>query len=365
MKALMYTNDTKDQVPNHWLRSVLALPYVAEHATDALAAAKLPSAALQEIGASVPRGAETKVLDFLSERLNAPFVGAEIGTAINPHNTALLTYILFNSQTLYDALCHVQKFTPVTRPRARVNLLENTSHVDLVVDGIGPDLTLDTHLIEFALAALLGAFRTATNQSVLVAQVGFAHLRKHGQAELAGIFGCSVKLETEHSYLRFDKRMLDTPIRDADAHLLGHLTSYGDVLLQSTNTAPVSLAETVQKQLLRGMAHGRPKAADTAERIGLSERTMNRRLLKEGTSFRELVSNTQFKLAQAFLADPYLSLAETSHLCGFSDQSSFTQAYRRWTGRTPAVDRKPLIQGENLQAFADGGISKKNGRLPT
>ena len=267
------------------------------------------------------------------------------------------TYILFNSNTLHEALHHVQHFTPVTRPRARIEIRESPQHVDLVVDGVDIDVLQDAQLIEFSLGALLGAMRVATGLKQPVIQVGLDNIRRRGKRDLSSIYGCKVELGAEANYLRFPTSALTTPIKNADAHLLDHLTSYGEVLLGKTPAFSSSLSERIERHLLHGMASGRPRSQDTAAAFGLSERTMNRRLVEEGTSFRSLVSQAQLKLARAFLSDQRLSLAETAHLCGFADQSSFTQAYRRWTSRTPKADRISLINNKDLQETANGGIS--------
>jgi AraC-like DNA-binding protein len=336
-------------IPNHWVRAILDVPHLAEHTSDALRTAGLSHDDLRDAGTLIPRGAETVLLNHFSSRLKTPFAGAEIGIALNPRNSALLTYILFNSTTLLDALHHIRRFTPVTRPRARIELLDTPDHVDFVVDGVGSDLRLETHLIEFSLAALLGAFRAATGESQLTSRIGLANPRRSGQRALSEIYGSPVELNAQHSYLRFPRSRLSLPIVNADAGLLDHLTRYGEVLLARVNPNSGTLSDTIQRHLLHGMAAGRPQLSETAATFGMSERTLNRRLRDEGTSFRDLVAATQLKLAKSFLSDPNLSLAETAHLCGFSDQSSFTQAYRRWTGRTPNSDRILLIKKEELQ----------------
>lgn len=338
-----------DLVPNHWVRAIRDLPHLADHLPEALAAADIRTAALTEAGDKIPRGAELLLLNHLSTRMKTPFAGAEIGLALNPRNTSLLTYILFNSTTLMDALHHIQRFTPITRPRAKVSLRETDGYIDFVVDGVGSNLRLDTHLVEFALAAMLGSFRAATGVKALTSQIGLANPRRSGHRELSAIYETPVTLNADDSFLRFPRTVLSLPVLDADSGLLGHLTEYGEVLLSRSRPAAITLADSIQRHLLHGMAAGRPSLYRTATAFGMSERTLNRRLGDEGTSFRALVSQTQFKLARAFLSDPNLSLAETAHLCGFSDQSSFSQAYRRWTGRTPKTDKNLLIKRENPQ----------------
>ncbi|MDA5558710.1 helix-turn-helix transcriptional regulator [Shimia sp. MMG029] len=341
--------DPADVIPNHWVRSILDLPHLQDYRQDALAAARLREDHLTESGEPIPRGSEAAILKILAERLGTPWAGAELGMAIDPRNTSLLTYILFNSNTLLQAIHHVQHFTPVTRPKARIELRQTTDHIDLIIDGVGATLLLETHLVEFALAAMLGAFRAATHKADLVTKIGLANPRRSGQAELSKIYACPVTLGAKENYIRFPSSVLETPIRGADAQLLRHLTSYGEVLLSQNVEAPPTLTELIERHLLHGMAVERPKLSDLARKLGMSERTLNRRLQTEGQSFRNLVSETQIKLARAFLSDPNLSLAEIAHMSGFSDQSSFTQSYRRRTGNTPKQDRVLLIKSKDLR----------------
>lgn len=333
----------EDKVPNHWLRAMLDLSHLSDHVSHVLKVSGVPMHAMGTAGATVPRGVESAVLEHIAAQLNDPFAGARTGVSLNPHNNALLTYILFNSDTLLDALTHLQRFVTVTRPRARIELRRTGRHLDMIIDGIGTNLILDMHLAEFTVGALVGAFRTATATPQVVSEVGLSNPRRSGHRDLAAIYGCPVSLGAGDTYLRFSDAALASPIRNADPQLLHHLTSYADILLERIRPTAATLSEVVQRHLLHGMANGRPSVATVASTLGLSERTLNRRLSDEGTSFRALVSQSQLKLARAFLGDPNLSLAETAHLCGFSDQSSFSQAYRRWTGTTPKTDRKSLM----------------------
>ncbi|MCV6584762.1 MAG: AraC family transcriptional regulator [Marinibacterium sp.] len=347
------------QVPNHWLRGLLDQPAARPHREAALAAAGLDIDALVTPGDTIPRGCESRVLGYLSSALNRPYSSAEFGIAQEPRNSSLLTYIMFNSDTLRDALHHVSRFVPVMRPRAYVEVREHPGFADLVLDKLEPGTLLDVQLIEFAIGAMLTALRAATGRARLSVHIGIASARNRGQSALSSIYDAPVELNAGATYLRFAEDALVLPIRNADADLLKHLTSYGEVLLSRVPERSLTMAGRIERHILHGMGAGRPTLADTAADFGISERTLSRRLVQEGTSFREVVSLAQLKLAHTFLSDPRLSLAEISHLCGFSDQSGFTQAYRRWTGRTPRVDRMYLISGEKPPTSPTGQISTK------
>ena len=72
----------------------------------------------------------------------------------------------------------------------------------------------------------------------------------------------------------------------------------------------------------------------------MSGRTLQRRLKEEGTSFGELLDWLRRGMAQAYLADDQISISEVSYLLGFSEQSAFQRAFKRWTGSTPVQFRK-------------------------
>ena len=73
-----------------------------------------------------------------------------------------------------------------------------------------------------------------------------------------------------------------------------------------------------------------------------STRTLQRRLAERGMTWQQLLDNTRMELARQYLADPALSVAETALLLGFSEQSAFTRAFKRWMGQTPLTYRQGL-----------------------
>jgi AraC-like DNA-binding protein len=84
-----------------------------------------------------------------------------------------------------------------------------------------------------------------------------------------------------------------------------------------------------------GRAHGR--------RLGLSPRTLQRRLGEHRASFQRLLADVRRELADQYLRRPDLSLGEVAFLLGYQDLSSFHRAFRRWSGRTPLERRRTLV----------------------
>lgn len=111
--------------------------------------------------------------------------------------------------------------------------------------------------------------------------------------------------------------------------------------------AEVAQDSSIEQVLLRRisdrLSEGPPKAAEMARSMGMSERTLNRRLAQDGLSYARVLEKARKRLAEGLLGRSGMSLAEVAFLTGFAEQSSFTRAFRRWTGQTPAAWREGRI----------------------
>ena len=84
-----------------------------------------------------------------------------------------------------------------------------------------------------------------------------------------------------------------------------------------------------------------------ARELGLSDRTLQRRVDDDGTTFRKLLLEARQELAREYLNRPDIGVAEVAYLLGFEDSNSFYRAFRRWEGTTPAQLRSALKQSDN------------------
>ena len=101
-----------------------------------------------------------------------------------------------------------------------------------------------------------------------------------------------------------------------------------------------SLSDQTKDAIARALSEGPPKMEDIARGMGFSARSFHRRLADHGLTFQMLAEETRRELAEVLLRDEQYSLADIAFLTGFSEQSSFTRAFKRWVGHTPAGYRK-------------------------
>ena len=99
----------------------------------------------------------------------------------------------------------------------------------------------------------------------------------------------------------------------------------------------------VREVIIRRLPDGEPRRDEVAGELCMSERTLQRRLETEATSFVQLLDDTRRELAEQYLGRLNLSLAQAAYLLGFADQSSFFRACRRWFELSPGQYRSQLL----------------------
>jgi AraC-like DNA-binding protein len=152
-------------------------------------------------------------------------------------------------------------------------------------------------------------------------------------------FGSPVRFDADLDAILFEPGTLAQPNILGDEGISRYLVSHLDrELSQIADDAP--LVGRTKDAIAQALSEGAPKMADIARDLGLSARSFHRRLSEYGMTFQSLTEETRRDLAEGLLRDERHSLAEIAFLTGFAEQSSFTRAFKRWVGMTPASYRK-------------------------
>lgn len=192
---------------------------------------------------------------------------------------------------------------------------------------------------ETALAALVQLTREFTGRPLRARSVDFVNPRPADVRPYEDFFGGPVRFGQPSTRLVLAARDLALPLRGADAALLALLDAQAERLLQEV--AAVSEPVGVWRQALVGLIRsGRTQLPDLARSLQMSPRSLQRRLAEQGHSFQALLGHTRQQLAEAYLRDASVELAEVALLLGYSEQSAFTRAFRQWTGLAPLQWRR-------------------------
>ncbi len=154
-------------------------------------------------------------------------------------------------------------------------------------------------------------------------------------------FGCPVRFGADLDAILYAEEALARPNILGDEGISKYLTTHLDAELSEITREP-ALVIQAKASIAQALSEGTPKMAEIARGLGLSARSFHRRLSEHGMNFQSLTEQTRRDLAEGLLKDESRSLAEIAFLTGFSEQSAFTRAFKRWVGATPATYRKDM-----------------------
>jgi AraC-like DNA-binding protein len=186
---------------------------------------------------------------------------------------------------------------------------------------------------ECAMGAVVSSLRQITDSAVTPDAVSFRHGEPEKVDSHRSFFGCPVRFGRRNNALHFSDRTLDIRTRLADEGLSAFILATLDDL--KGERADRTLHEMVYSAITDSLPDGKPSKAQIARRLGMSERTLHRRLAEHGRTFKSIAIQAQRDAAEALLSTQDHSLAEVAFLTGFSDQSAFSRAFKGWTGETP------------------------------
>ncbi len=104
--------------------------------------------------------------------------------------------------------------------------------------------------------------------------------------------------------------------------------------------------EMISATILGSLRRGYPRLEQVAEKVGIPQRTLQRRLQDAGTSYTQLVNELRFELVAKLLKDPVVPIASVAKQAGFADHSGFSRAFRAWAGKTPRQHRAQLFDSQ-------------------
>jgi AraC-like DNA-binding protein len=151
-------------------------------------------------------------------------------------------------------------------------------------------------------------------------------------------FGCAVSFASEHALLAYGESCLTVPFAEGDPRLVAILQRQADEVM-STLPARSDLVERVAAHMRRHLHNGHTHLAAIARELGMSERTLRRRLRDHGSGHRALLDRVRRERAVALIEQGDTSLATIAHGVGFADEAAFARAFRRWTGLSPQAYR--------------------------
>ncbi|MEW6166119.1 MAG: AraC family transcriptional regulator ligand-binding domain-containing protein [Pseudomonadota bacterium] len=203
----------------------------------------------------------------------------------------------------------------------------------------------DPAIAQFMLGARAMFMRWLANRHDLLLDAHFHFARPRDTGGFEREFGGRLLFDQPQSKLVFPAKYLDLPVVSADEALHAQAEIQAQALLSELR-GESELLDRLKTVLVRGLANGRVGLENAASGLGLSVRTLQRRLAEHDRSFQDVLDEVRRAQAERLLRTPHVPLTQIAFLLGYSEQSSFHEAFRRWTGVAPGAWREGILHQE-------------------
>ena len=279
-------------------------------------------------------------LDLKAAELSGdPFFGLKAAEYFRPAHLGSLGFAWLASSSLRTAFQRLSRYARVINEKLTVELEEDGRFFYVSIDAQLPMLS-ERIREEGQLAILVKICRVIAGKDFQPAMVHFRQAEPADTGYYYELFRCSIEFEAEHTRFviargEVDKRL--TGSNDELAKLNEHI-----VVKYLAHREKADIINRAKAAIIDNLGSGGVTEISVAESLHMTPRNMHRKLQKEDTSFKVLLTGIRRELAQQYIQDRSKTLTEISFLLGFSEVSSFSRAYKGWTGQPPSEARQIL-----------------------
>jgi AraC-like DNA-binding protein len=268
-------------------------------------------------------------------------LGLHVGERVSTISFDVVAELASHAPTLREAFHAFARFHPIVTdgPDAALDEKHETATIAYRFPGTSP--RCDRLRTEFAIVGLFRLVLHFAPRREQIRAVYFEHGSPPYQHEYVRIFGGIARFDQPLTGIEFDRDLLDLPQLPRHGELYAVLESLAERKL-SRLTREGGHAERLREYLVTSALGDRPQMDRVARSLGISVRSLRRRLDEEGVSYTTLLNEARATYAKRMLDDSRRSIYETAYAMGFSDPSAFHRAFKRWTGMTPTQYRASL-----------------------
>lgn len=271
-----------------------------------------------------------------------PAIGLKLGVPFVPERYGLFGYALMSAETLRHALAITENYGRLTFSFHTFQFgVDGRTAWFSMTDPPAIEPELVNLYLDRDLSAARVDFEEISGIQRLVQRVQLPHGGNGRAASYREHFACDVVFHAPDGRLEFDARVLDRPLPQSDPESSRHLQLQCQMLIAKL-TSQGRFVDDVRLQILARPGYF-PDIDYVAEKLGMSTRTLRRRLKQEGSSYRRLLEEVRFGLAREYLANTQLPMEAVSRLLGYTESGNFSHAFRRWSGGSPSAWRQAQL----------------------
>lgn len=311
---------------------------------ELLAAAHFDEALLENPEARIPLEQYDLLQSSAIRMTSDEALGLHLGERVSLSTFDIVGPLLLSAPTIREGINVLLRYHRILNDCADSSLLEDGDTAVLRYEYPRSSPRVDRMRAEFGLVSLLRAGQVYVGSDKLPRRVRFEHAAPAYVHEYTRIFGPNVTFGEPFTALDFDREWLDRHQLHQNPPLYTLLENQAEIRLRKLDPR-VGLADRVRAALAEWGPTERPNMDEVAKRLGMSARSLRRRLKREGVPYGSVIDEALGHTARRMLQDPNRTLQEIAYAMGFSEPSAFHRAFKRWTGLTPRQYRIEAARG--------------------
>lgn len=317
-----------------------------------LAASRLPPFGPSDPARVIDVGAIAHLLDAAAGMLDDDAVGLHLAAGFELGNLGPFSYAVLHAPTVGTALRNLERYSESLAIGARPRVEIEGPAASLALPSWGGQGATCRHLSEAAVLVFLRMLRQLAGPGWRPIEVCFRHAAPADVGEHRRLLGHAVRFGRSADRIRFAAADLERSVPHADRFLLPIVErELQDVVSDRAEQDP--WRHDLELVVASHVCDGHPGIRTIAPRLGVSVRTLQRRLDERGLSFRRLVADVRLQIARHYLEEPEPSLGEIAFLLGYSELSAFDRAFKKWTGTSPGEYRRQRRAARRATTTAD------------
>ncbi len=300
---------------------------------------------------------QIKFVELIATATSDPLLGFHLANSYDLRQIGLLYYVIASAETMLGSLLRAARYSAVANDGIDLKVDNgNLLRVRLHYSGVARHS--DVHQIEFWMASLVRICRMLIDTNFKPIEIHIMHDRRTHVAEMEKLLGCAVKTGADVDEIIFSRKSGEYPIVTADPYLNRLCVRFCEETLtrQGQKTSPLKVR--VENAIAALLPHGEMQFDAVAAQLGMSGRTLARRLASEGHTFSRILDDLRSVLARRYLAESDMSISEIAWLLGYSEVANFTHAFHRWTGTNPRAERAKTRRSIKYNASKSGSTHR-------
>lgn len=311
--------------------------------SSAIKAAGIDSLVLDNANGRIPGEQFQSLIRALLDLSHDPLMGLNSSLQVQPGSYSVLGYITMSCATIGDAIKRIPTYERLVGDMGVTKITQNKDSIFLNWQCAYTDKLVRQHMIDNVLASWTNFARWLANQEASPVRIFLERDTPKTTSEInqyENFFKCPITFSQKQSGIELAKALLKTPLRQPDLLLLKTLESHASQQINELESASGSFSLQVAHAIRKQLSMGQIRKELIAEEFCLSSRTLQRKLVAEGTSYQSIVDEIRLDMAKKLLNDSKIAIQDIAYNLGFSDSGSFHRRFKQWTGKTPGEFRE-------------------------